>query len=208
MSHTISLPVVRFSLAGLLAFITTFLLFFFMQNLVRTTDIYIVENTPPTPKIDFVRVKHTEVVKTRKIVDPPPAVVDPPPVIKPRSLVDPHAGDRLVNVGPVTTTVPGGRINPGTLAVSDGDLLPVLKVQPNYPGAAIARGTEGYVIVEFTVTTTGATRDIRIVEAQPDNIFNSASIQAAGKFKYKPRVINGTAVEVRGVRNKFIFRLE
>jgi len=33
-------------------------------------------------------------------------------------------------------------------------------------------------------------------------------MQAALKFKYKPRVVNGEAVEVPNVRNKFTYELE
>ena len=208
MSHTISLPVVRFSLAGLLSLLTTFLLFFFMQTLIKPSGIIKIENTAPTPTINFVRLQRDETVKPREIVKPPLTIDDPPPIAPPESLVDPEVGRTQVVVKVIDTRFPGEKIGPGMIAAVGGDILPILKVQPNYPHSAIAKGIEGYVIVEFTVTSSGATRDIKIVEAEPDNIFNRASIRAAEKFKYKPRVINGTPVEVRGVRNKFIFNLE
>ena len=208
MSHTLSLPVVRFSLAGLLSLLMTFFLFFFMQNLITNTGEVYVEETSPIPEIDFVRVERPEIIKPRERVTPPTEIEDPPPALPEKTIVDPNIGRTPVIINPVDTTVPGGRSGPGTIAIGDGDILPVLKVRPNYPRSALIAGTEGYVIVEFTVTTTGATRDIMIVEAEPDNIFNRASIQAAEKFKYKPRVIDGTPVEVRGIRNKFIFKLE
>ncbi len=40
------------------------------------------------------------------------------------------------------------------------------------------------------------------------SLFHRASIQAAMKFKYKPRVIDGQAVEVPGVQNKFTYEIE
>jgi len=58
------------------------------------------------------------------------------------------------------------------------------------------------------VTTTGTVRDPVVVEAEPRGIFDKASIDAALKFKYKPRVVNGEPIEVRGVRNLFRYRLE
>lgn len=91
--------------------------------------------------------------------------------------------------------------------VSDGEYLPIVKVQPQYPSRALSRGIEGYVIVEFTVTTNGSVRDPIVVEAEPANIFDSAAIKAALKFKYKPRVIDGEPVEVPGVRNKITFAI-
>jgi protein TonB len=91
---------------------------------------------------------------------------------------------------------------------SDGEYLPIVKVQPRYPQRALSRGIEGYVIVEFTVTANGSVRDPVVVEADPQGMFDRAAMDAALKFKYKPRVIDGAAVEVPGVRNKISFALE
>lgn len=90
----------------------------------------------------------------------------------------------------------------------DGDYMPILKVAPLYPERAARRNLEGYVLVEFTVTRSGEVRDVKVIESQPQHVFDKSAIQAARKFKYKPRMIDGEVVEVPGVRNKFIFRLE
>ena len=80
---------------------------------------------------------------------------------------------------------------------------------PDYPGRAIARNiARGYVIVEFMVTKSGTTRDIRIVEAVPPGIFDKASLAAAASWKYEPRVIDAQPVDVPGVRRKITFELE
>ena len=39
------------------------------------------------------------------------------------------------------------------------------------------------------------------------SLFERAAVEAAYKFKYKPRVIDGIAVEVPGVRNKITFEI-
>lgn len=90
----------------------------------------------------------------------------------------------------------------------DGDYMPLLKVAPLYPQRAAKRNQEGYVLVEFTVTRTGEVRDVKVIESKPKYVFDNAAIEAARKFKYKPRKIDGELVEVQGVKNKFIFRLE
>ena len=85
----------------------------------------------------------------------------------------------------------------------------VVIVPPDYPGQAIVRSIErGYVIVEFTVTKSGTTRDIRIVEAVPPGIFDKASLAAAASWKYEPRVIDAQPVDVPGVQRKITFELE
>ena len=114
--------------------------------------------------------------------------------------------DAPVPVAEVDIAVsPGFGVAAGT---ADGDYLPIVKVAPVYPQRAIDRGIEGYVIVEFTVTKTGAVRDPKVVEYHPSTIFNKAAIDAALKFKYKPRVVNGEPIEVHGVLNKITFKLE
>lgn len=90
----------------------------------------------------------------------------------------------------------------------DGEYLPIVRVEPIYPTRAATRGIEGYVIVEFTVTTNGSVKDPMIVEAEPANIFNRAAENAVLKWKFKPRVIDGTPVEVPGVQTQLTFKLD
>ena len=63
------------------------------------------------------------------------------------------------------------------------------------------------MIVEYTVTKQGTTRDIHVVEAKPTGIFDRAAIQSAAKYKYKPRVVDGNPIEVPGVQTKITFVL-
>jgi protein TonB len=66
---------------------------------------------------------------------------------------------------------------------------------------------EGYVIVQFTVTANGSVRDVAVVESS-NEVFNQAAVDAALRFRYRPRVINGEAVEVAGVLNRITFVLD
>jgi protein TonB len=91
---------------------------------------------------------------------------------------------------------------------SDGDYLPIVKVAPVYPRRAQTRGIEGYVLLEFVVTRTGAVRDPVIIESKPPGIFDRAALQAALKFKYKPKVVNGEPIDVAGVQNRITFELQ
>ena len=89
----------------------------------------------------------------------------------------------------------------------DGEYLPIVKVNPQYPRRAQTRGIEGYVIVEYWVTKTGAVRDPVVIDAKPPGIFNRAAINAALKYKYKPKVINGEPVDVPGVKTRITFEM-
>lgn len=89
---------------------------------------------------------------------------------------------------------------------SDGDIIPLVAIQPNYPRRAAERGMGGYCVVSFTITTAGTTADIQEEECS-SSMFSRESIRAAEKLKYRPRVVNGRPVEVSHYY-RFIFEME
>jgi len=86
----------------------------------------------------------------------------------------------------------------------ENDYLPINRIAPKYPSFAVKRRITGYCTIEYTVTTTGTTIDHVAVDC-PKKVFIKPSIEAAKKFLYEPRTENGKAIEVVGVRNRFIF---
>lgn len=207
MSHTISLPIVRFSLAGFISLLITFMLFFLMQDLIRSTGDEFLEDPIPNFELKYVRIKQEEVVNPIDRL-PPPVIEQQPPPPQTQLFDDPIIDETGFYIGEVEPVIDINPKNIGIYSSGEGDILPIIKVQPTYPITAITKGIEGYVIVEFTVTSIGTTSNISVIEAVPSSIFNQSSIKAAARFKYKPRVIDGTPIEVRGVQNKFIFQLE
>jgi len=200
---------VRLVLGLAVAALVTLLLFWIMQYLIATADRTLDESKRGS-LLDFVRVKRAEIVERRQVKPERPPPPKAPPAEPPTPKLDqakPTAEKMAVASVPVETEIelaPGGF----SLGVGEGDYLPIVKVAPIYPQRALSRGVEGACIVEFTVTRSGTTRDARAVAGQCDGLFERASVEAALKFKYKPRVIDGQAVEVPGVRNKFTYRLE
>lgn len=143
----------------------------------------------------------TTTPKPDKVEDPE----EPPPEMEMVEL-DVDMDMDVENIAPQTKV--DIEIESGTMASGDGEYLPIVKVAPIYPRRAASRGISGYCIVEYTVTTSGAIRDPKPVDCQPSGVFDSASVKAALKFKYKPRIIDGEAIEVPGVQNKFTYELE
>jgi protein TonB len=78
---------------------------------------------------------------------------------------------------------------------AEGDIIPVVVIRPMYPREAAMAGTEGWVKIEFTITEAGTVKNPRVVEAQPPRVFNREAIRAILKWKFKPRVVDGIAVE-------------
>ena len=187
----------------------TLILFWMMQYLIATADPGL-DETKRGVLVDFVRLKKSEVIERKRIKPrkPPPPEAPPPepPAPKLDKLV-PSAEKIAISAVPVETDIDltsGGF----SLGVGEGDYLPIVKVAPIYPRRAQSRGVEGYCIVEYTVTRAGTTKDARVVPDQcTSRLFEKVSVAASLKFKYKPRVIDGQAVEVGGVRNKFTYEL-
>ena len=195
---------IRLLIGTALAACITVGLFFIMYSLIKREPVIdekkvekIVDISMPDTEID-VNVKEA---KPDKPEDPE----EPPPPIETPDIADVKVDTALnVNFSPKADV----KIGVGGLSVSDGEYLPIVKVAPIYPNRANTRGVEGYCIVEYTVTTAGSIRDPKPVDCQPAGYFEKASVKAALKFKYKPRVVDGEPIEVAGVQNKFTYQLE
>lgn len=182
----------------------TFGLLFVMQLLIATGRGALTEATS-FRVTDFVRVERNEVIESKR--DQPEK---PPEPEQPPEMPTPNQADSFDNSMAVSMAAPTMEANlsvGGTgFGISDGEYLPIVKVAPVYPNRALTRGLEGYVVVEFTVTPQGTTKDAIVIEST-SSLFERAAVEAALKFKYKPRVIDGQAVEVPGVRNKITFEI-
>lgn len=161
------------------------------------------------PTIDFVRLKKSFEVETRERKPPPqlPEKEKAPEIPTQKMQVEGPAGD-TVNIGPMKVDNAVAKNTGFALSASDGEYLPIVKVAPLYPESAAERGIEGYVLLEFTVTETGATAGPVVLESQPSGIFDEAAKKAVLKFKYKPRVENGRPVRVEHVRHVITFKLD
>ena len=90
----------------------------------------------------------------------------------------------------------------------DGSYVPIFQVPPQYPRRAAERGIEGCVVLKYVVTEVGSVRDPQVVQSIPKGIFDRAAIRAALRYKYKPLIRDGNAVEVEGVTQRITFVLE
>ena len=183
-------------------------LFWMMQYLIATADRSLNESTSGN-LLDFVRLKRDESIQRRQLKPkkpPPPETPPPQPPTPKLENLDPSAEKIAISAVPIETDIEmsGGF----SLGVGEGDYLPIVKVAPIYPARALQRGLEGFCVVQYTVTSLGTTKDPVVVQDQcSSSLWHRASLQAALKFKYKPRVIDGVAVEVPGVQNKFTFEI-
>jgi protein TonB len=196
---------IRLLIGGVLAVPVAGGLFFIMQYLIASADIKLDDSKQR--KLADIHMPEREIEtnvneqKPDKVDDPeePPPDLDTPDV-------DMDMDVEVINIAPQAAV--DVSITSSGMASGDGEYLPIVKVAPIYPRRAQTRGISGYCIVEYTVTASGAIRDPVAVDCQPAGVFEKASVKASLKFKYKPRVVDGEAIEVAGVQNKFTYELE
>ena len=200
----------RILLSLALAAGVTFGLLFTMQYLIATADRSLDEDAAGH-MVDFVRVKRDEQIKRKqRKPEKPPQPKTPPPEPPPPEMDDAAPEAEKLSVAAIDVDTDINMTSGGiSLTPGDAEYLPIVKVAPVYPRRALQRGIEGWVLLEFTVSKQGTVKDIRVIDSQPKTkIFHRAAIKAAAKFKYKPRTEDGKPIEVPGVRNRIIFRME
>lgn len=200
----------RFLVTLALAVVISFGLFWLMQFLISSrSGVY--EDVTRGRIVEFVRLKRDSDLETKKRElpeklekeePPPPPDIDLSSVPKPGqealAIAAPDADFDLDLAGGPNL---GG-------APSDSDIIPLVRVMPQYPPQAMSRGIEGWVIVEFTISPAGTVKDPVVVDSHPSGIFNRAMLRAIRKWKYKPKIVDGVAVERPGVRVRQHFALE
>lgn len=191
-----------------IALIVTFLLYWLMATLVAAGREAMTEG-PSGRIVDFVRVKKDQDLNVdQKKPEKPQKPQAAPDTPQPQQNDNQNPDANTVNIGPMNVANDVSLQNGFGLSASDGEYLPIVKVAPIYPDSAARRGLEGWVLLKFTVTETGAVRDPVVLESEPGSTFDRAAMKAVLKFKYKPRVEGGKPVEVPGVEHLITFKLE
>jgi protein TonB len=198
----------RVLMAVPVALAITFGLFLFMQQLIsggRGQDL----EREAIAGIRFGRVEIPDEVvmrnRRRPEQPPPPRERPPPPRLQVSKVDQPPPDLPRLDLPKLDVPLVGGEgMFIGNFQqvdrTAEGDIIPVVVIRPMYPREAAIAGTEGWVKVEFTITETGAVKDPRIVDAQPPRVFNREAIRAILKWKFKPRVVEGVAVERRATQ--------
>lgn len=212
LSRLSTLPApVRVAGSGLAALLMTLSLLFVMQQLIVTGK-QAITNAGYSFDVDFVRVKPEERLERDDYEPEKPVSPEEAPTFTPDPQVadvEPGAGVIGVRVDPpdLRGAVSGSGIRVGGFTMVDADYMPIVKVAPIYPRRAASRGLEGWVMLRFTVTPLGTVTDVEVVDSS-HTVFEDAAIRAALKFKYKPRVVDGVALEVPGILHEIIFEIE
>ncbi|MDB9997260.1 energy transducer TonB [Gammaproteobacteria bacterium] len=189
-----------FFIAGGLS--SAFVLFLFMYLLILPGDLDI-NALKDRQMVDFIRMKKDDTLneRDRRLPDkPPPPKRPPPPELETpdvQALPTPKLDIKFPDIKmPIDTD---GAFVGGGKYLGDGGLVPLVRITPRYPRNALLKNQEGVVVIELLVDEGGSVVTAKIVNANPPGVFNAAAIQAVLKWKFKPRVLNGIAIQQRGL---------
>jgi len=198
---------VRLLVVSLAAAAITFALFWVMQALIGTAGEML--EAKSSVVVDFVRLKRNTEPETKKREIPdrtPPEPPPPPPQIDFSQNLDPDAAvGKILALVDTNLKVQAEDLGAGG---ADRDIVPLVRVEPQYPMRAKQRGIEGWVELMFTITETGRVTAVVVTASYPGTIFDGAAIKAVSRWKYNPKVENGVAVERSGVRQRLKFELD
>jgi protein TonB len=180
------------------------------------------EDTPPLPQTPTTEVEPPPLSRLAIAVpEPPPpelasgpylGVFKPPPLADNRVALPTQqaaesgqdaspsppraaAGDKLAAAGTVELANGLDAIGNG-----DGNPIPLLRIEPAYPRKAARNRKEGWVKLAFTITERGTVVDPEVLESRPRRLFNRSAMAAIRKWKFRPRVIDGTPVPTRATQ--------
>jgi protein TonB len=171
------------------------------------------ENAFPliTPrKVNFTQLRHdtsTETKRDREKPKPPaPTELPPTTVITISPCRDCGAPIALAPALQPTLN-PGDRTRPNFSVggTNEAEVQPIFRMLPDYP--ANGRG-DGWVLVQFDITRVGTVANARVVDASPRGMFEKNALKAIERWRYRPAVHKGQAVERRGLRVRLSFVLE
>jgi len=100
-----------------------------------------------------------------------------------------------------------GAVSGRALAQADQSVIPIVRVAPNYPPEALVAHREGQVMLSFTISAEGTTKDVVVLSSSSPE-FEQPARDALLKWRYAPPTADGTPVERHGVQTIIRFQLE
>jgi protein TonB len=195
---------VRLSVSFLLAFLLTAIVYWILQTMVSVAvDI---GDLVQASRIEFTRMRRDTETATKREDKVQREKPKQAPQLPRMSFSASGPSSDIVRMVAPTVDTSGARLSMG--AGSDRDVIPLVRINPDYPQRALSRGIEGWVQVQFTITAAGTVKDAKVVDAEPKNIFDDAALRAIARWRYNPKVQEGVAVERVGVQTIIRFEIE
>ncbi|MDA8696817.1 energy transducer TonB [Gammaproteobacteria bacterium] len=193
---------IKLFLRFVIAFSVTCIIFFIIQTLISQASELNKSNKAPN-FIEFIRIKQDDSLQERKrtIPDKPPTPKRPP---QPQVEIDvskppPTNLDFDMPDFSLPTDFSGAFMgNLESMGTGTSQLIPIVKVAPRCPREAQISGIDGSVTLLLNVNSNGRVSTIQVKSAKPTRVFNSEAIKAVKRWQFKPKTIDGIAVDQKG----------
>jgi len=192
---------IRYMVSIVIAVVVTLAAFYLMHRLISGAAGERPEmEQPPGIRFGPIEIEQDFETKERRKPEPPPPPDTPPPppdisVTEVEKVRTPMPDLNLPNLNLGASGGPPILGNFGMDRTAEGDVVPLVRINPQYPRDAAMNQIEGYVTIESTITETGSVRNPRVIDARPPRVFDREAIRAILRWKFKPRIIDGVAVE-------------
>jgi len=167
-------------------------------------------------RLDFIQIDQDELENIRERRKPPepepPKEPPPPPKLEVQNQDRPQQDMPRIDMPRVSVGLASGA-GPylGNWSAGDpsaeGDVIPIVRIEPQYPREALLDGISGWVEIEFTIEADGSVSDPKITGSNPRRMFDRNAIRAIYKWKFKPRIVNGKAV-ARRAKQRLEFNID
>ena len=215
------MPGLRYFTMFILSCTLTLIVFVLMQQMLNQEK-QLIKTIPDLKGLDFVRLirdsepeKKRYETKTPKKPEPPRQKPPPPklqqmdirkPQVAPIAMPSPRLQTHLnlndaLYLGVLHKAAPIAQ----SVAV-DEEVIPLVRIAPQYPARAARLGIEGWVKMSVLIDSQGRVESVTVIEAKPERIFNRAAIKAIKRWRFRPKVVNGQAVS-RTAEQQINFKL-
>ena len=191
-----------------IAFAVVFVLFYIMSVLISGRDDLKKPDEMPV-LVEFIRTKPRDFLeeKKRKMPQKKSKELKPPPMKRIQATVSkPEKMNIKMAMPDIKSLLGGSGPRLGGFG-SDREVTPLIRIEPIYPHKARQQGIEGWVFLQFDVTSAGFTKNIKILDSKPPRVFDKEAVRALRKWKYRPKIENEKAMEQIGIQTILDFEL-
>ena len=184
------------------SFLCVLMLFFVMAKLISTEhDLSNLKSSQDVIEFSMHKLKSQLQQKKRKLPEKK-KIIKPPPFkpLKPTSIPLSNFASNVNLSNLIGDFGTGGNVT--------SNVTPVVRISPQYPINAAIKKIEGWVLLQFDITSSGNVSNPKILKNYPSSIFNKEALRAIVKWKYKPKIENGKPVTQRGIQVQLNFNLE
>ena len=205
----------RFPLSFVLAIALNAMLFTLLRALISSEGEVATISAPA--RIEFSRLRRSGQVEAIRRAKPKVEKPEKAPSAPSLAIEQASGSDARAEVAALAAPlgVGGGGVG-GILGVGGGfggdggldrDMVPLVRIDPQYPPQAQQRRLEGWVQLRFTVSGAGTVKNARVVKSS-DLVFENAALRAVEQWKYQPQLEAGKPVDRKDIDVIVRFDLE